>query len=50
MKVTIHKMRVVTAPGYPPCFEFYVYFGTQLARVCPSEAMAREIAGKDLAP
>lgn len=42
--VTIHKMRAVTAPGYPPCFEYYVYQGEKLIRVCPSEGMAREVA------
>lgn len=42
--VSIIKMRAVTAPGYPPCFDYYVYAGDKLIRVCPSEGMAREIA------
>jgi len=41
---TIHKVRAVTAPGYPPCFEYYVYRGEMLARVCPSLGMAQEVA------
>jgi len=41
---TIHKVRAVTAPGYPPCFEYYVYRGETLIRVCPSLGMAREVA------
>jgi hypothetical protein len=43
-KVTIEKARAVTAPGYPPCFEYYVYRGEKLIRVCPSIGMAREVA------
>ena len=43
-KVTIHEMRAHTAPGYPPCTEFYVYAGEKLVRVCPSIGMAREVA------
>lgn len=42
--VTIEKVPAVTAPGYPPCFEFYVYHGERLIRVCPSIGMAREVA------
>ena len=44
MQVSIHKVRAATVAGYPPCFEFYVYQGQKLIRVCPSEGMAREIA------
>ena len=44
MAVTIHKVRACTAPGYPPCYEYYVYQGDKLIRVCPSESMAREVA------
>ena len=43
-KVSIHKVPAATAPGYPPCLEYYVYLGDQLVRVCPSEGMAREVA------
>lgn len=43
-QVTIHEMRAYTAPGYPPCTEFYVYAGEKLVRVCPSIGMAREVA------
>ena len=43
-QVSIHKVRAVTGPGYPPCFEYYVYRGDELIRVCPSEGMAREVA------
>jgi hypothetical protein len=42
--VTIHEMRAYTAPGYPPCTEFYVYAGSTLVRVCPSRGMAEEVA------
>lgn len=41
---TIHEMPAHVAPGYPPCTEFYVYVGSRLVRVCPSRAMAEEIA------
>lgn len=44
MPITIHKVRAVTAPGYPPCHEYYVYAGDKLVRVCPSLGMAREVA------
>lgn len=44
MMVSIHKVRAVTAPGYPPCYEWAVYVGDKLIRVCPSEGMAREVA------
>lgn len=40
----IHKVRAVTEPGYPPCFEYYVYQGDKLIRVCPSIGMAHEVA------
>lgn len=43
-KVSVHKVRAHTAPGFPPCFEYFVYAGDQLVRVCPSEGMAREVA------
>lgn len=43
-KVTIHEMPAYTAPGYPPCTEFYVYAGEKLVRVCPSRGMAEEVA------
>lgn len=43
-RVTIHEMPAHVAPGYPPCTEFYVYAGAKLVRVCPSRAMAEEIA------
>jgi hypothetical protein len=43
-QVSIHKVRAVTAPGYPPCFEYYVYQGEKLVRVCPSIGMAQEVA------
>jgi hypothetical protein len=43
-QVTIHTVRAVTAPGYPPCFEYYVYLGDKLIRVCPSIGMAQEVA------
>lgn len=42
--VRIVKARAVTAPGYPPCYEYYVYQGDKLIRVCPSEGMAQEVA------
>jgi hypothetical protein len=42
--VSIQKVRAVTAPGYPPCFEYYVYLGEELIRVCPSLGMVREVA------
>ena len=42
--ITIHPVRAVTAPGYPPCVEYYVYRGDTLVRVCPSIGMAREVA------
>ena len=44
MKATIHKIHAVTAAGYPPCFEYYVYHGSKLIRVCPSLGMAQEVA------
>jgi hypothetical protein len=44
MPVTIEKVRAVTGPGYPPCFEYYVYQGDKLVRVCPSLGMAQEVA------
>jgi hypothetical protein len=43
-KVQIIEMPAYTAPGYPPCTEFYVYRGEKLVRVCPSIGMAREVA------
>ena len=43
-KVEIIEARAATAPGFPPCTEFYVYAGSKLVRVCPSMAMAREVA------
>lgn len=43
-RVSIHRMRAYTVPGYPPCDEFYVYQGEKLIRVCPSIGMAREVA------
>lgn len=43
-QIQIVEMRAVTAPGYPPCTEFYIYSGDTLVRVCPSIGMAREIA------
>ena len=43
-KVQIIEQRAYTAPGYPPCTEFYVYAGEKLVRVCPSIGMAREVA------
>jgi hypothetical protein len=42
--VTIEKVRAATAPGYPPCWEYYVYLGDKLIRVCPSIGMAQEVA------
>lgn len=42
--IQIVEMPAVTAPGYPPCTEFYVYRGDTLIRVCPSIGMAREVA------
>ena len=42
--ISIEKVRAYTAPGYPPCFEYYVYLGDKLIRVCPSMGMAREVA------
>ena len=42
--IHIHTVRAVTAPGYPPCFEYYVYAGSRLVRVCPSLALAHEVA------
>jgi hypothetical protein len=42
--VRIIKARAGTAPGYPPCFEYYVYDGDKLIRVCPSIGMANEVA------
>ena len=38
MQITIHEVR--EAYG----IDFYVYAGNKLVRVCPSEAMAREVA------
>lgn len=43
-RVQIVEMPAYTAPGYPPCSEFYVYSGQRLVRVCPSIGMAREVA------
>ena len=43
-KVTIQEMPAYTAPGYPPCTEFYVYAGEKLIRTCPSRGMAEEVA------
>lgn len=43
--VRIVKARAVVAKGYPPSFEYYVYQGDKLIRVCPSEGMAREVSG-----
>jgi hypothetical protein len=43
-KVQLIEQSAVTAPGYPPCTEFYVYHGDKLLRVCPSRAMAEEVA------
>jgi hypothetical protein len=43
-QVTTEKVRAPTAPGYPPCFEYYVYRGAELVRVCPSLGMAQEVA------
>ena len=43
-QVTIHQVRAVTAPGHPPCIQYYVYRGETLIRVCPSLGMAREVA------
>jgi hypothetical protein len=45
-QAAIYRQRAVTAPGYPPCFEYYVYQGEKLIRVCPSEGMAREVAAR----
>jgi hypothetical protein len=42
--VRIIEVPAYTAPGYPPCTEFYVYRGDVLVRVCPSIGMAREVA------
>lgn len=54
-QIQIVEMRAVTAPGYPPSTEFYVYrvtegrdapqFAAELIRVVPSIGMAREVAG-----
>lgn len=41
---TIHKARAYTVPGYPACFEWSVYVGDRLIRVCPSLGMAQEVA------
>lgn len=43
-QVQIIEQRAYTAPGYPPCTEFYVYAGEKLVRVCPSRGMAEEVA------
>lgn len=43
-QVQIIEQRAYTAPGCPPCSEFYVYAGERLVRVCPSRAMAEEVA------
>lgn len=43
-QVQIIEQQAYTAPGYPPCTEFYVYAGARLVRVCPSIGMAREVA------
>jgi hypothetical protein len=43
-EIKIIETRAYTAPGYPPCTEFYVYRGDTLVRVGPSIGMAREIA------
>lgn len=42
--VQIIEMPACVAPGFPPAREFYVYAGDRLVRVCPSLAMAREVA------
>jgi hypothetical protein len=43
-QVSIQEMRAYTAPGFPPCTEFYVYLGPKLIRVCPSRGMAEDVA------
>lgn len=43
-RATIVEVPAVVAPGFPPCSEFYVYVGQRLIRVCPSRAMADEVA------
>lgn len=40
----IIEMPAYTAPGYPPCTEFYVMRGETVVRVCPSRGMAEEVA------
>lgn len=42
--VSVHEMPAAVAAGFPPCSEFYVYVGSRLVRVCPSRAMADEVA------
>lgn len=44
VNVEIIEQRAVTAPGYPPRTEFYVYADDKLVRVCPSRGMAEEVA------
>lgn len=46
-KIEIREVPAYVATGYPPCPQFNVYGVTAGGdpRVCPSEAMAREIAG-----
>lgn len=44
MKIEIIEMPAYVAKGYPPSTEFYVYAGERLVRVCPSRAMAEEVA------
>jgi hypothetical protein len=39
--VTIEKVRAVTAPGYPPCFEYYVYLGDKLIRAASTGTGAK---------
>lgn len=58
-QVQIIEQRAYTAPGYPPCSEFYVYrvsegrdapqFAAELIRVCPSRGMAEEVAAGEAA-
>ena len=49
MAVTIHKVRAEywqhDGKGeFPVGYEWFVYRGDKLIRVCPSEGMAREVA------
>ena len=43
-KVEIIEMPAVTLGDYPPTTEFYVMRGEAVVRVCPSRAMAEEVA------